>query len=241
MATETAETWETWPGYREIPARLNITREVLDRRLDDGFGDRTAFVFEGGSISYAGLGARVNCLARGLSAMGIAKGARILVRLPNCLEFAVSFLALIKIGAVPIPVNTLLTADDYDYMLRDSRAPVLAVSTALWDRFETNIAKILTVRHVIQSGPGAGAPISSRCFRAATRTSKNSSRFVQEIQRNRSRSRSGVSLPRACSKTRLLNSSWLSSRFIYRSSGGNTGVSTKASDVARPFSISMTV
>ena len=122
MATEPSEAWETWPGYREIPARLNITREVLDRQLDAGLGERTAFVFEGGSISYAGLGKQVNSLARGLSEVGILKGAKVLIRLPNCLEFAVSFLALVKIGAVPVLQNSLLGPEEVAYVRDHSEA-----------------------------------------------------------------------------------------------------------------------
>ena len=129
MATDPPETWETWPGYREIPARLNITREVLDRQLDTGIGARTAFVFEGGSISYAELGARVNSLARGLSDLGIAKGEKILIRLPNCLEFAISFLALVKIGAVPVLQNSLLGPDEVAYVREHSEA-IAAITLA---------------------------------------------------------------------------------------------------------------
>ena len=119
MATEPIQ---TWPGYREIPARLNIASEVLDKQLESGLGDRTAFVFAGGSISYAELCARVNGLARGLSGLGIVKGARILIRLPNCLEFAVSFLALLKIGAVPVLQNSLLGPGEVAYVREHSEA-----------------------------------------------------------------------------------------------------------------------
>jgi len=124
MATETVE---TWPGYREIPARLNITREVLDSRIASGFGDRTAFVFDGGSISYAALGRRVNSLARGLAGRGIEPGATVLIRLPNCLEFAISFLALVKIGAVPVLQNSLLGPEEVAYV-RDHSEAVAAIT-----------------------------------------------------------------------------------------------------------------
>jgi len=119
MATETIE---TWPGYREIPARLNITREVLDQQIDAGQGERTAFVYDGGAISYAELAERVNRLTRGLQTLGIKQGEKILVRLPNCLEFAVSFLALVKIGAVPVLQNSLLRPEEVAYVREHSDA-----------------------------------------------------------------------------------------------------------------------
>ena len=56
MATDTIE---TWPGYREIPPRFNITRDVLDRQIDAGLRDRRAFVFDAGSITYGELARNV--------------------------------------------------------------------------------------------------------------------------------------------------------------------------------------
>ena len=119
MATEAIE---TWPGYREIPARLNITREVLDRQIDASLGERIAFIYEGGTISYAKLAERVNRLARELQALGIERGGKVLVRLPNCLEFAISFLALVKIGAVPVLQNSLLGPEEVAYVREHSEA-----------------------------------------------------------------------------------------------------------------------
>ena len=119
MATDTLQ---TWPGYREIPPRLNITSEVLDRQLDAGLGGRTAFVFDAGSITYEDLGNQVNALAGGLIAQGIGKGTPVLIRLPNCLEFAVSFLALVKIGALPVLQNSLLGPEEVAYVREHSDA-----------------------------------------------------------------------------------------------------------------------
>lgn len=129
MATDAIK---TWPGYREIPARLNITREVLDRQIEAGMGHKTAFVFDGGSISYSDLAARVNRLAHGLSGMGIEPGTPVLIRLPNCLEFAISFLALVKIGALPVLQNSLLGPDEVAYVREhsDARAAITLASIA---------------------------------------------------------------------------------------------------------------
>ena len=129
----TDEIVETWQGYREIPPRLNIAREVLDRRLEAGLGERTAFVFEGGSVSYAELGHRVNHLAHGLASIGIGKGTPVLIRLPNCLEFVVSFLALVKIGALPVLQNSLLGAEEVAYVRGHSEALAAITLDAIAD------------------------------------------------------------------------------------------------------------
>lgn len=113
---------KTWPGYREIPPRLNITREVLDRQINNQLGDHLAFITENGPITYGELNNQVNRLAYGLSNIGIVKGIPVLIRLPNCLEFVVSFLAIIKIGALPVLQNSLLEIEEVTYVREHSDA-----------------------------------------------------------------------------------------------------------------------
>tara|TARA_Y100001936_G_scaffold101722_1_gene100068 strand:- start:15479 stop:17053 length:1575 start_codon:yes stop_codon:yes gene_type:complete len=113
---------ETWPGYREIPDRLNITGETLDKQLASGNGDNVAFVYDGGSISYQNLNNKVCGLSQGLKSLGIGIGDHVLIRLPNCPEFVVSFLALVKIGAIPVLQNSLLGASEVAYVRQHSDA-----------------------------------------------------------------------------------------------------------------------
>jgi acyl-coenzyme A synthetase/AMP-(fatty) acid ligase len=152
MATESIE---TWPGYRVIPARLNITREVLDRQLDAGLGESTAFIFDGGSISYAELGMRVNSLARGLVGLGITPGMTVLIRLPNCLEFAISFLALVKIGAVPILQNSLLGPDEVTYVRQHSEAKAAITLSTIAEPLR-RLTDELPQGLIVARGAGAG-------------------------------------------------------------------------------------
>jgi len=118
----TAEPEGTWPGYREIPPRLNIAAEVLDVSLAAGYGTRTAFVGAFGRLSYEELAGRVNRLARGLAGIGIGRGTPVLIRLPNCPEFVVSFLALCRLGALPVLQNSLLGAEEVAYVREHSEA-----------------------------------------------------------------------------------------------------------------------
>ncbi|MBI2091157.1 MAG: acyl-CoA synthetase [Deltaproteobacteria bacterium] len=99
---------EPWPGYRSIPARLNIAREVLERPIEEGLGNRTGLVFDEGALTYSELKRRVDAIARGLKRLGVRKGEPILIRMPNSPEFAIAFLALTKLGAIPVLVNSLL-------------------------------------------------------------------------------------------------------------------------------------
>ena len=104
-----------------IPDRVNIAAEILDRRADAHRG-RAAFVWEGGTITHDALRDRAARLAGALAAAGLGRGATVLLRMPNCIEFALTFLALSRIGAVPVLVNSLLGQEEVDYVLDHSGA-----------------------------------------------------------------------------------------------------------------------
>ena len=114
---------------RDIPARLNLCGEVLDESVRLGLGGRMAFIWDGGAIAYAELLERVKRLAGGLGGHGIERGMPVLVRMSNCLEFAITFLALTRIGAIPVLQNSLLADEEVDYVLQHSQAKA-AISLA---------------------------------------------------------------------------------------------------------------
>ena len=110
-----------WRGYREIPPRLNITEEVLERPVAAGHGDRTAMAWDGGSISYRELRGKVHGFARGLKEMGVSPGDPLLVQMPNSPEFAMAFLAAVKLGALPVVVNSLLGVREVQAILEQTK------------------------------------------------------------------------------------------------------------------------
>ena len=107
---------------RRIPARVNVCREALDRRLAAGLGERKAFVWDGGGMTYGELAGRVARAAAGFRDRGVERGTPVLIRLPNCSEFAVAFLALTRIGALPVLQNSLLGEEEVAYVLAHSEA-----------------------------------------------------------------------------------------------------------------------
>jgi len=110
------------PGYRKIPKRINIAGELIDKIDERGFGDRFAFVWDDGHLTFDGFAARVNRLAHGFAASGIEAGMPVLVRMHNCHEFAETILALMKTGALPVLQNSLLGDEEVDYVLQHSGA-----------------------------------------------------------------------------------------------------------------------
>ncbi len=116
-----------WQGYREVPSRLNIAEEVLERPVAAGFGDRTAILWDGGSLSYRELRGKVHGFARGLKELGVSPGDPVLVQMPNAPEFAVAFLAAVKLGALPVVVNSLLGVREVRAILEQAK-PRFAVT-----------------------------------------------------------------------------------------------------------------
>jgi acyl-coenzyme A synthetase/AMP-(fatty) acid ligase len=118
----TAEKIETWPGYRIIPERINLCAEAIDRQIAAGLSDKAAFVSDDGKITYAALSRQVNALAAGLRGQTIGRGTPVLIRLTNSLEYIVAFLALTRLGALPVLMNSLLGPEEVDYVLEHSDA-----------------------------------------------------------------------------------------------------------------------
>ena len=92
---------------------------------------QTAFIDDHESLSYGELTERVARMARVLLDLGIRREERVLLLMHDCCDWPVCFLGALYAGIVPVAVNTLLTAEDYAYMLRHSRAQLALVSPAL--------------------------------------------------------------------------------------------------------------
>jgi benzoate-CoA ligase len=117
------------PGVDAPPARFNFAQHLLE--CNTTRGAKTAFVDDAGSLTYDGLADRVRRLAAGLRALGLRREERVLLLMQDCTDWPVCFLGSMYAGLVPVAVNTLLTADDYAYMLENSRAQAVLVSGAL--------------------------------------------------------------------------------------------------------------
>ena len=134
------------------PARFNAAQYLLE--CNAARADKAAFVDDHGVLSYGELAQRVRQLAAGLRALGIRREERLLVLMHDSNDWPVSFLGAMFAGAVPVAVNTLLTADDYAYMLENSRAQAVLVSGALLPVLAAAMTRAdHEVAHVIISRP----------------------------------------------------------------------------------------
>jgi acyl-CoA synthetase (AMP-forming)/AMP-acid ligase II len=112
-----------------LPQRFNFAQHLLT--LNEARGDKIAYRDDRCALSYADLAHRVRCFAAGLLAHGLQAEQRVLLVMLDTVDLPVAFLGALYAGVVPVPVNTLLTADNYGYMLTHSDAKMIVVSDAL--------------------------------------------------------------------------------------------------------------
>jgi benzoate-CoA ligase len=120
-----------------LPSSFNVATHFVDRHIREGRVHKTAFECGDERVSYGQLRERVNRLANALSKLGVRPEERVALLLPDMPEFAYGFFASIKIGAVAVPMNTMLQPPDWEYVLNDSRARVIIVSESLFPQFQS--------------------------------------------------------------------------------------------------------
>ena len=140
----------------DVPRDYNAAHDLIERNLAAGRAGKIAYIDDAGTYTYGELAERVNRCANALTGLGLQPEQRVLLCQLDTIDFPATFLGAIKAGIVPIAANTLLTTNDYDYMLRDSRARALIVSAPLLPAFAPILGKHPHLRHVIVSGAPAG-------------------------------------------------------------------------------------
>jgi len=135
-----------------VPRDYNFAADILKRNLDAGRAGKTAYIDQRGSWTYGALAERVERFGHVLRSLGVRPEERVFICLLDSIDWPTAFLGAIKAGAVPVPVNTLLTEDDYRFMLEDSRARLLVVSDELYAKFAKPIGACKELAHVVVSG-----------------------------------------------------------------------------------------
>lgn len=144
----------------DLPDTMNAAAYFVDANVEAGRGRNIAIhdAGSGATFTYDDVLAMTNRTGNALRGLGLRREERVMLLLLDSPEFAFCFFGAIKIGAVPIPTNTLLQPHDYEYLLNDSRARVLIVSESL-------LPKVEPIRHrlkhltdvVVVGGPGEGS------------------------------------------------------------------------------------
>jgi benzoate-CoA ligase len=139
-----------------LPVQFNAAAHFVDRHTAEGRAALPAFFCEDRTLSFGDVAELADRTGNALRELGLDMEARVLLLCLDAPEFLGAFWGAIKIGAVPVPVNTLMRAADYRYFLDDSRARVAVVSAALLPEVEPILGQAPHLRHVLVAGGPAG-------------------------------------------------------------------------------------
>ena len=137
MAFKEYPAWE-W----NISEYFNIGAACSDKSTETA--DAIAMIVEDdkfgtSQFTFAELSAQTNRFAQLLINLGVKAGDRVLIRLPNSLDYPIAFLGAMKMGAIAVPTSTLLTAEEVAYLAKDSGASVLVTDAPAWQAMEDQL------------------------------------------------------------------------------------------------------
>ena len=134
----------------QLPLHFNISQALLDHNLANGRGDNVAIYYQNKCITYKQLSLDVSKLGSLLKEeLGVIREARVPILMFDCPEFVTSFLAIVRIGAVAVPMPTTLGPQDYVYMLNDTRANTLIADQAFLDVIVSIRQSLEYLKHVV--------------------------------------------------------------------------------------------
>ena len=145
-----------------MTSAFNASEYLLDRHVQAGRGERIALTGVAGDVTYAELGVRVRRAARGLRGLGLQPEQRVVMVMADSPEFVITYLAAMRIGAVPVPISTMLHADGIAEILADSRARIVALSGVYRDAVASalSVPGVTEVTTVVTDDTAETAPIA---------------------------------------------------------------------------------
>jgi len=132
-----------------IKNQYNCAQVFIDDKVNAGLGDKVAIYCGEHEVTYQQLFFDVNKIGNALKEIGVEQDNRILQVIHDSPEFVASFYGAIKIGAVPIAVNTFMQPHDYEYFLNHSRAKVLIIEEDIWNGIKELRNRFVFLKHVI--------------------------------------------------------------------------------------------
>jgi len=118
-------------------------------------GDRTAIIFADQRLSYGQVHGQIELVANALAARGIGQGDRVAIMVPNIPQFVVSYYAVLRLGAVVVPLNLLYKAEEVGYILNDNQTKAIIVFEMFYPQVAAGIAGAASVQHTIFIGQTA--------------------------------------------------------------------------------------
>jgi 4-hydroxybenzoate-CoA ligase len=133
----------------------NAAADLVDANVARGLGDKVAFTDPERSLTYGQLQSRTFQFAAALKALGLRQEDRLLLLLPDTVDYPVAFWGAVRAGIVVIPLNTFLTAEVYAYILADSRASTLVAAAPLATSLLPVLDRVPALRTLVLVGAGS--------------------------------------------------------------------------------------
>jgi 4-hydroxybenzoate-CoA ligase len=130
-------------------AVYNAASALIDHNIAAGRGDKPAFIDRERRLTFADLQRETGRLANHLKRLGLRREDRVALVLLDTVDFPVIFLGAMRAGIVPVPLNTLLTAEQYAYILADTRARIAFVSEPLLPAIEQALGNLPDIELVV--------------------------------------------------------------------------------------------
>src|SRR5580692_11227014 len=145
----------------------NAVTDLIDAQVARGFGEKIAFTDSDRSLSYGELQTRTCRFASALKNLGLRPEQRLSLLLYDNVDFPVAFWGGVRAGIVVLPLNTLLTAEQYAYILGDSRATAIVASASLAKTLLPVLDRLPWLRTIILVGadPDDKAAFGGRAVR----------------------------------------------------------------------------
>src|SRR5688500_11744636 len=144
----------------------NAAADLVDRNVAEGRGARLACIDPHRRLTYAELVERSDRWAAALARLGVQREQRVVMIALDTVDFPVAFWGAIKAGIVVVPLNTLLDADQWRYMIEDSRAVAVVISAELLERARPMLEDLRQTRSLSIVVLGAPAPSGTLGFEA---------------------------------------------------------------------------
>ncbi|MEK6407180.1 MAG: benzoate-CoA ligase family protein [Acidobacteriota bacterium] len=135
-----------------FPEKFNMATYFLDARIEEGLGEKIAVYCGEKGYTYREVQQMANEVGNALLRLGVEMEDRVLIVLPDSIEFVATWFGIAKIGAVITMVNTILPAADYQYYLEYTRAKVAVVEASVMERFTPAASTSPYLKHTIVVG-----------------------------------------------------------------------------------------
>lgn len=133
----------------ELTRRFNLSAALVDRHLEAGCGDRAAIRYEGRTITYAELAAMTGRIGGALRELGVEREQRVAIVVFDRPEFVATFLGAVRIGAVAVPLSTLLRPPDLADLIAHSEAVALVIEASILDVVRPHLPALERLRLVV--------------------------------------------------------------------------------------------